>query len=248
MLCLFVKGFPLAFKPKDMKISLFIFLLCLSALTACDEDRGKEHVFTFHGKALGLDGKTVRQMQIGNGKLYVASRQGLYLKPLNGGEFSLIGFEDKDVQALCLLDADDILVSTYDRSMQEAPSLYRSTDGGDTWSPIFFGDSDPEPALDIFIDMADNDTWYVSGLGVVARTEDAGANWTKLYGNWAELATGISVVAMNPHRNELWAGGQGSIENGFLLRSVNGGPWDRWDDLADNPTVVKEITFSESRP
>lgn len=44
--------------------------------------------------------------------------------------------------------------------------------------------------------------------------------------------------------HRLWAGGQGAIENGYLLRSRNGTVWDRWDDLVDNPTVVKEIAFS----
>src|SRR5690606_3482485 len=82
------------------------------------------------------------------------------------------------------------------------------------------------------------------GLAVVARSEDEGSTWTPIYLNWGGIGTGIAVIEVNPNdENELWAGGQGPITDGFILRRKGDGAWDEWTELVENPTVVKEISF-----
>jgi len=71
-----------------------------------------------------------------------------------------------------------------------------------------------------------------------------------VWGEWGGFGSGVSFVKLNPHRPvEIWAGGQGAIENGFLVMSTDGGnEWVEWFDLVENPTVAKEIVFDPVDP
>ncbi len=216
--------------------------MCVCFLSACHDDpRGLE----FSGQHLGLAGKTVNQLVIAEGNLFAATNAGLYVKPVNGGEFELVDFEQKNVQAIEWIGEGGLLASIYVKDGTEPPSIFRSADRGETWEPLGspFGDEIPEPVFDFFVDPDNADVWYASGPAVIGRSDDHGQSWAPIYGAWRGLATGISVVTKSPFTGEMWAGGQGAIENGFLLRSENEVDWDQWYDLADNPSVVKEIAF-----
>jgi photosystem II stability/assembly factor-like uncharacterized protein len=235
----------------NLKLVLFL-LLSFLVLAGCDDDDGPANPNRIKWKALGLDGKTVNQMQLPNNKLYIATNSGLYKYKVGAaaGSFELIGFSAKNVQAIEVIDDGHLIASLYDKSGINPPALYITDDEGDTWEPApQFGGNAPEPVFDFAIRPDDPDVWYATGLGVVAKSVDAGQTWTPVWGAWGLIATGISVVTVNPRGNkEIWAGGQGAIENGFLLRSENETVWDLWDDLADNPSTVKEITFGEKGP
>lgn len=199
-------------------------------------------------KKLGLDGKTVNQLQLSDDKLYVATNAGLFVKK-GTAEFVSLGFANKNVQAVEVMDGDKILASIYDKSGVEPPALYRTDDAGETWTLMQtdFGKGHPEPVIDLAIHPQDKNIIYATGLAVVAKSSDGGIGWQSIYGSWGGLASGISVVTLNPHEpSEVWAGGQGAIENGYLLRSRDETAWDQWTDLVDNPTVVKEISFPNS--
>jgi hypothetical protein len=230
----------------------FLSLLVLLVFAGCDDDDDMQVRSKIQWKALGLDGKTVNQMQLFENDLYVATNSGLFKYALGAaaGTFEPIGFDAKNVQAIEVIEEGHLIASVYDKSGNEAPSLFISEDEGDTWDPMpQFGESVPEPVFDIAIRPDNSDVWYATGLGVIAKSVDGGQTWDAIYGSWGSLITGISVVRVNPEGSkEIWAGGQGSIENGFLLRSDNETDWDVWDDLVDNPTTVKEITFGEKGP
>lgn len=231
----------------------FVLLLFLSFLltVGCDDDDEPRIPAQVTWKALGLDGKTVNQLQLFGNTLYAATNSGLYkYNVATAGGFEALGFDTDNVQAIEVIDEDHLLVSVYDKSGTDAPALYISEDDGDSWDPLpEFGDNIPERVLDFAIRPDNPDVWYASGLGVIAKSVDAGETWDKIYGEWASITTGISVVTVNPDgAKEIWGGGQASIENGFLLRSENENDWDVWDDLVANPTTVKEITFGEKGP
>lgn len=235
----------------NLKLILFL-LLSLLILAGCDDDDGAKNPVKIEWKALGLDGKTVNQMQLHNNNLYIATNSGLYKYKVGAaaGSFKLLGFDAKDVQAVEVIDDKHLIASLYDKLGNKAPAFYITEDAGDTWSPApQFGGNAPEPVLDFAIRPDNPDIWYAAGLGVIAKSEDAGQTWEPIWGSWGAVATGVSVVTVNPNGdNEIWAGGQGAIENGYLLRSDNETVWDLWDDLADNPSTVKEITFGEKGP
>lgn len=236
-----------------MKLKLvFIFSAFVAAFAGCDDGNDPQVPAKIEWRALGLDGKTVNQMQLFDNDLYVATNSGLFKYTVGGiaGDFDAMGFDAQNVQAIEVIDEGHLIASVYDKSGNHAPALYLSDDDGDTWDPApQFGEDAPEPVLDFAIHPDDPEVWYASGLGVIAKSVDGGQTWEAIFGTWGALTTGISVVTVNPDgAKEIWAGGQGSIENGFLLRSENESNWDEWADLVENPSTVKEITFGEKGP
>ena len=231
-----------------MKFLKAIFVISLILFRCSDNDSSKPQVLQW--KKLGLDGKTVNEMHISGSSLYVATTTGLYQKQINTTDvgFILNGFDGKNVEALQVIDQEHLLASIFDKTGTEQPALYRTSDGGETWLAVenHFGGDNPEPAFDLEMHPENENIIYATGYAVVAKSGDQGETWTPMYGDWGGFATGISVVEINPGDvNEIWAGGQGAIENGFLLRSRNQTDWDTWSDLVENPAVVKEITFAD---
>lgn len=227
------------------------FVLNALLLVSCtDDDQSPQKP---QWKKLGLDGKSINEMELTSTTLYVATTTGLFKQPLNSAtnKFSAIGFDGKNVEAVQILGEGEILVSIVDRAGTETPTLFRSSDDGQTWAPVNtnFGGETAEPVFDFEAHPTDKNVLYAGGFAVVAKSLDQGHTWEPIVGSWGGFATGVSVVEVNPYRtNEIWVGGQGPIENGFLLRSRNESDWDSWSDLVDNPTVVKEITFTDTNP
>jgi photosystem II stability/assembly factor-like uncharacterized protein len=225
---------------------LFFFLVLITFLGCSDDENNGQPGPQW--KKLGLDGKTVNEMQIANNQLYVATTTGLFKRVMDDedADFIALGFEGKNVEAIEVMTGESLIVSVYNKSGSESPGLYKSTDDGETWLPLEsnFGGNAAEPVFDLERHPDNENVLYATGFSVVAKSSDGGENWTPVYGDWGGFATGISVVEINPNDvNEVWAGGQGAIENGFLLRSINDADWDSWANLVENPTVVKEITF-----
>jgi len=234
------KAFCMTMKP------YMLFAFSMFMLLACSEDETDEKDSRAQWKKLGLDGTVTNQMQLSGDNLYVATTTGLFKKDIDtNSDFVSLGFADKNVQALEIVSAEHLFVSVVDKSGVEPPRIYQSDDDGETWSEVGsnFGGENPEPVFDFAYDEI-NDILYASGYSVVAKSADDGITWEPIYGFWQGFATGVSVVAINPNdRADIWAGGQGGMENGFLARSSTGA-WDTWHDLVENPTVVKEITFT----
>ena len=230
-----------------MKITTAAFAIIL-LMFSCkdDEDKNTPRV---QWKKLGLDGKTVNEMKISGSALYVATTSGLYkLEPSwDENDFESIGFENKNVEAIEVAGDGKIIASLFDRTGAEPPALFETNDNGATWTKINsdFGGEMPEPVFDLEYDPQDESVLYATGFSVVASSNDGGSHWEPRFGDWGGFATGLSVVEINALDNRIWAGGQGAIENGILMSSADGIEWQVWNDLVENPTVVKEITFSD---
>jgi photosystem II stability/assembly factor-like uncharacterized protein len=55
------------------------------------------------------------------------------------------------------------------------------------------------------------------------------------------------MAELNPFKpTDLWYGGQGGIENGYVGYLRNEQPVTQWSDLVDNPTVAVEVEFTKS--
>jgi photosystem II stability/assembly factor-like uncharacterized protein len=239
-------------KKYTLVLSLIISVsYCVSLLFIISCDDGEETTKEIQWKKLGLDGKVINQLKASDETLYAATNAGLYRRGLSSdaADFTLMGFENKNVQALQILDSHEIIVSLVDRSGIEQPALHKTTNDGQSWTKIQsnFGGNVAEPLYDLAVHPGDKNILFGAGVGVVAKSADGGLHWEPVYGDWGGFASGVSVVTLNPKDPaEIWAGGQGAIENGFLLKSENGTYWQTWDDLVANPTVVKEITFSDT--
>jgi photosystem II stability/assembly factor-like uncharacterized protein len=147
-----------------------------------------------------------------------------------------------------------------------ARGLYRSTDGGNTWSLILAGDTPTTGASDIAINPANPNRMYVAmwdhlrvpnlrtygGIGSgIYRSDNGGNSWTRLgvaQGLPAPNADigriGIALAPSNP--SQLYAiyidtSGDFAGNGGFFV-SANGG--DLWTNLPDDPVLnLSQSTF-----
>jgi len=124
--------------------------------------------------------------------------------------------------------------------------LYRSTDGGRTWT--FAGLADAGQIGDIAVDPRDADRAFVAVLGHafgrnatrgVFRTEDGGKSWTKVL--FVSDSTGFQSLAMDPASPDVvYAGSWAVVRKPWAILSGNreGGLWkttdggDHWTRLS----------------
>lgn len=233
-----------------MKFAKFVIVSLI--ILSCSDDDGTTNIRQPEWTKLGLDGKVVNELHLSGSTLFAATTTGLFKKDLNSsGDFVQVAFAGKNVDAFEIVEGSTMIASLFDKSGSEPPALFRSTNGGQDWDELEsnYGGTHPEPAIDLEVHPVHKNIIYATGLWVVAKSEDGGVNWEPIFGQWGGIGTGVSVVEVNPNNtSELWAGGQGAIENGFLLRTENEEDWDTWNDLVDNPTVVKEISFADDNP
>lgn len=221
---------------------LLTIVVCVFC-SACDSDE-KEDARSWI--KLGLDGLKVNELAINGDNLYAATSDGIFRKSLNNSdEFHRIGLAGKNVEDMVIYSQQKILASFVDRTYTETPGLFITTNAGADWTQLEsdFGGDTPEPVFDLVADPDDEDILFGGGLGVIAKSVDGGASWTPMWGEWQRIATGVSIVTLSPTEKKVWAGGQGAIENGFLMRDPGLENETVWYDLMPNPTVVKEIAF-----
>jgi photosystem II stability/assembly factor-like uncharacterized protein len=92
--------------------------------------------------------------------------------------------------------------------------LWRSTDGGRTWTRISNFPQQPRALVGIEVHPRDPGTiwitrvtWDFSSNGEIYKTTDGGTTWTDITGNIPYRKP--LVLRFNPETNELWAGGVG---------------------------------------
>ncbi|MFY7921861.1 MAG: WD40/YVTN/BNR-like repeat-containing protein, partial [Gemmatimonas sp.] len=133
--------------------------------------------------------------------------------------------------------------------------VYRSTDGGETWTPR--GLANTQHITSLRVHPSNPDVAYVSALGHafgpspdrgVFRTTDGGATWKKvLFLNDSTGAADISIDVTNPRilyasmwkfQRSPWGMDAGAGRSG-LWKSTDGG--DTWTELTFNPGMPKGL-------
>ncbi len=133
--------------------------------------------------------------------------------------------------------------------------VYRSTDGGETWTPR--GLANTQHITSLRVHPTNPDVAYVSALGHafgpspdrgVFRTTDGGATWKKvLFLNDSTGAADISIDVTNPRilyasmwkfQRSPWGMDAGAGRSG-LWKSTDGG--DTWTELTFNPGMPKGL-------
>ncbi|MCP4661871.1 MAG: glycosyl hydrolase [bacterium] len=130
------------------------------------------------------------------------------------------------------------------RSVSFGDGLYKSVDGGDTWTNVGLGDS--EHIGNIVVDPRDSDVVYVAAMGPLWRaggdrglykTVDGGANWERIL--HVSDDTGFAEVHLHPsdpevvfatayqRRRHVWTLINGGPESGLYRSSDAGTSWTR---------------------
>lgn len=204
-----------------------------------------------------LDGITVNELVVKDDWIFAATSDGVYGKNTgsSGSNFTLMGLKGNNVVDVHAFTDSELLASTINfTAIEMVAKVYKTSNAGEEWT-VFesnFGSTDVEfgeGLSDFEAVPGEPDHLYASGRMVVAKSTDKGLTWNVLWGGWDMTAQPSMNIAANPAiPDELWVGGQGSIENGYLVRLKNGQEQDAWFDLVPNPTVVKEIVFDAENP
>lgn len=243
-------------KNKSIRQS-FLFTCLLSGillLNSCEESspvRIIDDNFTL--EFLGLEGPRINQLLLKNDKLYACAADGFYVKNLKTNEkFKNIGLKGKNIEDAVIFSDQEILISYRNINPEIAadPELWKTTNGGTAWQKFEnnFGGDDPEELVDFVRHPSSENTIYGFGRMVLAESTDKGKTWEPIWGDWHFFAN-YGRAFINPVRpNEIWLGGQGAIENGYLVYLKDGDIVNEWHDLVPNPTVVKKIVFDKLSP
>ena len=195
--------------------------------------------------------------------VYLGSASGGVWKSVNGGTTYKPVFDKQPVQSIGAVTIDPkdpkvVWVGTGEswtrNSVSVGDGIYKSTDGGETWTNMGLGNS--ERIVRILVDPNDSNTVYACAPGKLwsdseerglFKTTDGGKSWMKIL-KGSNLSTGCSMVSMD-HQNPktlyagLWdfrrkgwtfrSGGDGSAapSGSGLFKSNDGGA--TWSDLSE---------------
>lgn len=232
-----------------MKHLLFIFFL--SILGSCKDHSGNpnqpEQETSF--EYMGLEGKIINRLIDTDSKLIAATDQGLYVSDFSDN-WALLGLSQKNVIAIAILDSSTIICSVLNNDQYSSPELYKSDDFGNTWSLVHnnFGGDTPEVIFNLKYDE-DSKELFATGLGVIAHSFDEGKTWEVLFGLWQMFSKGLWALDINPLNNDVWAGGQGAVENQvFIQINLDNNISNQWSNEISSPSTVEKFAFNSSNP
>jgi photosystem II stability/assembly factor-like uncharacterized protein len=172
--------------------------------------------------------------------IYIGAASGGVWKSVNDGTTYKPVFDDQPVQSIGAIAIDPkdpqvVWVGTGEawtrNSVSVGDGIYRSGDGGDTWTHMGLGES--ERISKIVIDPSNTSTVYASVPGKLwsdskdrglYRTTDAGKTW-KLVLKGPNASTGCASVSMDPtHPRTLFAGMWDFRRKGWTFRSGGDSP------------------------
>jgi photosystem II stability/assembly factor-like uncharacterized protein len=192
---------------------------------------------TMSGRISAIDG---RQEKDGKVTLLIGSASGGVWKSEDGGTTFKPVFNEQPVQSIgaVAIDPNDdkvMWVGTGEGWVRNSVSIgngvYKSTDGGETWSHV--GLPGTERITRILIDPKNSDVVYVCAPGALwsdsadrglYKTTDGGKSWSLIL-KGANLSTGCASVAMDPaDSNHLLAGTWDFRRKAYEFRSGGNGP------------------------
>ncbi len=119
--------------------------------------------------------------------------------------------------------------------------MYKSTDGGETWTAVTNGITGGTTIDDIAIAPSNSDYIYFSVYGTLFRSTNGGADWTYVTSDFYENITDIAVAFNDPNKVFVSCGGFSSDNKVFY--STDGGS--TWINISDGlPNVpVNAIVY-----
>ncbi|MEM9831884.1 MAG: hypothetical protein AAF944_14680 [Bacteroidota bacterium] len=242
-----------------LKTALFLLVSSIISLSCSEDpivgDNPPNPPSSFTWKQVGLDDLTVNRLELVGNQLYAMTNDGLYTMNVDtDNDFSLVGLKGLNLLDMVMLDENHWLAS-YRGIDWGGVEIYETLDGGLNWTVKEHNFGVPEHQLPEITEAVTDFKWdvannilYATGYYVLAKSTDQGTTWEPIWGGWDYLGTGM-MIEINPQKpNDIWFGGQGGFENGYLVNFQNGAVRKEWNDLVPNPTVPQEIVFDNSTP
>jgi len=197
-------------------------------------DRGKTW------RMLGLQTEAVRTLELApsqQDELVAGTRTGVFLSPDAGKTWGRISREgDEEIRNL-----DSLAIDPRDARVIYAGTFHLpwlTPDGGKSWKPVSAGIIDDSDIMSLRLDAGDPDRVYMSACSGIYRSENQGAQWTKLQGiPYASRRTQV-IVQDRANPKTLYAG----TTEGLWVTRDGGESWARTTprDWVVNSIVVLE--------
>ena len=242
------------YKFKILNRNIFLVILVSPIFIACtNENDNLPNPSRFEWQQLGLDGLKVNELVLEANSLYASTENGIFKKDINTNQgFEELGLQGKNVETILVFSGEEILASVVDFQSDIEIEIYVTQNSGNQWQPLesnFGGGFEPQGLWDFHKHPTQQNTLYATGNYLVAKSINKGISWEPIFGDWDQFARATAVVAVNPYiDDEIWLGGQGGIEDGYLVRLKNENEVDRWLDLVPNPTTAQKIVFDNQNP
>jgi len=157
--------------------------------------------------------------------------------------------------AVALDDPQTVLAGIASRGVSAGGSMYRSADGGSTWTEVAEFQNGGDSVYDV--EFAAAGTAYAASFNSVWKSSDSGASWSQL-----DLGLGVNdkvlEIAVDPHDpDKVWAGipgqeisiGEGETEMVSLYRSTDGGAsWTEVTPPLTSPLTAQAVAFHPTDP
>lgn len=187
--------------------------------------------------SLGLQGQVVNTLALRGAELSVGTDNGVYRAVLGVGApaWSHIGLEGRAIKALLVLSADTVVAAVaISGTGEDTVSLHRTIDGGRSWHPYqngFGGATESRAVFALAALPGEPGALLATGRAfVLAKSDDLGQSWRRVWGDWQLGAVGTHFVVAEPQQPALlWAGGEGGRFQPFLLKSTDGG--ESWQEI-----------------
>ncbi len=198
-------------------------------------------------ESYGLAGRVINKFEVSQTALIACTDDGIYFKKFSDRCWRSSNLNGVTVQSIVRINPSTLICSTTIGPNLDKPQLHKSTDNGQTWSPLKnnFTENNGQYAKSLAYNPKSN-TLYAGGRGVIAISKDGGANWNLVYGEWNAISQPFGEIAVNPANNEVWAGGQNAFEMQVIVRmDENGKILGEWSNTIPGPSTVEKIIFKK---
>jgi hypothetical protein len=199
-----------------------------------------------------LDGIRVARFYALEGDLYAATDDGIFARHTGANHWRRTGLEGFGIHDVAFFTDRHFLASAFVIDAEGYPQYlrYRTLDGGRRWVPSEdnYGYEKTADAIRGFHYDADGRRLWATGSAILARSDDYGRTWKETWGFFGSGAM-LWMIGLNPETREVWIGGQGPIENGFMIQhDVAAGSSRHHSRIFPDPSTYDSIHFIEGQP
>lgn len=236
-----------------MKIfSVFVIIAFIPFLNICSPGGDPEPPSSpDQWQKLGLSDLNIEEINFYHNQLFAGTENGMFTKNVADSDtiWQPIGLQGKKVLDFIVFSPDEIIASVDLSVFPKGVSIYRTTDGGNSWEPYQngFGGDAGQTCYALDHNPAAPDTIFGRAAFAVGKSTDRGQSWRTVLGEWGTIGYQSDLIHIDEHNpNIVWAGGETTIFAPYLTKSTNyGETWEGKPVPSSGDNAVYDIAINK---